>query len=213
MRLHGVSGFNAFKLMKWSVIKTRSLYSGFFRLTEVVLRHDLFEGGESPELRRELLDRHQAAAVLPYDPVRDEIVLIEQFRIGAGDDPTGPWLFEIIAGLREPGESAEDLVVREAVEEAGCAVSDLIPVHRYYSSPGSSNEQIQIFVARTDTRGLGGTHGVHQEGEDIRVHIVSSDTAFEWLDRGRFDSAVPIIALQWFRLNRERIRMLWLQDC
>ena len=67
------------------------LYKGFFKLTEVVLRHDLFEGGESPELRRELLDRHQAAAVLPYDPVRDEVVLIEQFRIGAGDDPTGPW--------------------------------------------------------------------------------------------------------------------------
>ena len=76
--------------------------------------------------------------------------------------------------------------------------------------PGSSNEQIQVFVARTDTRGLGGVHGIDDEGEDIRVHIVSSDTAFEWLDQGRFDSAVPIIALQWFRMNREKIRRQWL---
>jgi ADP-ribose pyrophosphatase len=196
--------------MKWSIVNTRLLYSGFFKLTEFRLKHDLFEGGESPVLTRELLDRHHAAAVLPYDPVRDELVLIEQFRIGAGDDPSGPWLMEIVAGLREPNETAEELVVREAMEEAGCAVTDLIPVHSYYSSPGSCNEQIQIFFARTDSRGLGGTHGIDEEGEDIRVHVVPSDTAFEWLDQGRIDSAVPIIALQWFRLNRENIRRQWL---
>ncbi len=197
--------------MKWSVINTRLLYKGFFSLTEIALRHDLFEGGESPVLIRELLDRHQAAAVLPYDPVRDELVLIEQFRIGAGDDPSGPWLLEIIAGLHEPDETAEQVIYREAIEEADCTITDLIPVHKYYSSPGSSNEQIEIFFARTDTAGLGGTHGIDEEGEDIRVHIVSSDTAFAWLDQGRIDSAVPIIALQWFRLNRESIREQWLQ--
>ena len=197
-------------LMKWSVIETKLLYKGFFKLTEFTLKHDLFDGGESPTLKRELLDRHQAAAVLPYDPVRDELVLIEQFRIGAGDDPAGPWLIEIIAGLREPNESAEQLILREAMEEAGCAVSDPIPVHCYYSSPGSSNERVEIFLARTDTTGLGGIHGIDEEGEDIRVHVVSSDTAFEWLDQGRIDSALPIIALQWFRLNREQIRTQWL---
>ena len=197
--------------MKWSVISRKLVYSGFFRLSVFELTHDLFEGGESPVLSRELIDRHQAAAVLPYDPVRDEVVLIEQFRIGAGDDDSGPWLIEIIAGLREPGESAEELIHREAAEEAGCKLSECVPVHRYYSSPGSSNEQIQIYFARTDTTGLGGIHGIDEEGEDIRVHVVSSDTAFEWLDRGRIDSAVPIIALQWFRLNRDRIREQWLE--
>ena len=198
--------------MKWSVIDTKLRYSGFFKLTEFTLKHDLFEGGESPVLTRELLDRHRAAAVLPYDPVRDELVLIEQFRIGAGDDPTGPWVIEIIAGLQEPNETAEQVIYREAMEEAGCAVSDLIPVHRYYSSPGSTNEQIQIFAGRTDTSGLGGIHGIDEEGEDIRVHVVDSDTAFEWLDQGRIDSALPIIALQWFRLNRDEIRTQWLGE-
>ena len=198
--------------MKWYVVNRKLLYSGFFKLTAIELKHDLFEGGESPVLYRELLDRHHAAAVLPYDPVRDEIVLIEQFRIGAGDDPSGPWVIEIIAGLQEVDETAEQLIHREAEEEAGCVVSDLIPIHHYYSSPGSSNEQIAVYFARTSTTDLGGTHGIDEEGEDIRVHVVSSDTAFEWLDQGRIDSALPIIALQWFRLNRDRIRKQWLEE-
>jgi ADP-ribose pyrophosphatase len=196
--------------MKWSVLSKKSLYQGFFKLIKFELRHDLFAGGESVTLSRELVDRGQAAAVLPYDPLRDELVLIEQFRIGACDDPAGPWMIEIIAGLREPNESAEELVHREAREEAGCKISHLIPIHRYYSSPGGSNEQLQIFFARTETRDLGGIHGVDDEGEDIRVHILSSETAFAWLDEGRIDSAMPIIALQWFRLNRDKIRQQWL---
>jgi ADP-ribose pyrophosphatase len=180
--------------MKWSVVSNKLLYGGFFKLYRFELRHDLFDGGESPVLTRELLDRYHAAAVLPYDPVRDELVLIEQFR-----------------SLIEPGETAEQLVHREAMEEAGCIISDVIPVHHYYSSPGSSNEKIQIYFARTETEGLGGVHGIDEEGEDIRVHVVSSDTALEWLDQGRIDSALPIIALQWFRLNRDRIRKEWLE--
>ena len=197
--------------MKWSVIRQQSLYQGFLKLLRIELTHDLFSGGKSATLSRELVDRGQAAAVLPYDPQRDELVLIEQFRIGGGDDPTGPWMIEIIAGLQEPGESAEALIHREAQEEAGCKISNLMPIYRYYSSPGSSNEQIQTYFARTDTRGLGGIHGVDEEGEDIRVHVISSDTAFEWLDQGRIDSAMPIIALQWFRLNRDKIRQQWLE--
>lgn len=198
--------------MQWSVINKQFLYQGFFKLIGFDLKHDLFEGGASRVLRRELLDRGQAAAVLPYDPVRDEVVLIEQFRIGACEDPSGPWLIEIIAGLVEPGEAVEDLIHREAMEEAGCEVSELIYLHQYYSSPGSSNEQIDIYFARTDTAGLGGIHGLDEEGEDIRVHVVSSETAFEWLDNGRVDSAMPIIALQWFRIHRDRIRQQWLEN-
>jgi ADP-ribose pyrophosphatase len=198
--------------MKWSAINKTLLYRGFFKLIGFELKHELFEGGESKLLIRELLDRGQASAVLPYDPVRDEVVLIEQFRIGACEDPSGPWLIEIIAGLREPDESVEELIHREAEEEAGCKVSNLLPIHKYYSSPGSSNEEIDIYFARTDTAGLGGIHGIDEEGEDIRVHIIKSETAFDWLDEGRIDSSMPIIALQWFRLNREKIRSKWLEE-
>jgi ADP-ribose pyrophosphatase len=196
--------------MKWSVIQKKLRYSGFYKLTEVKLQHELFAGGESPVLTRELLDRHQAVAVLPYNPETDEVILIEQFRVGAVNDETGPWLVEVIAGFREGGETAEEVVHREACEEAGCRVSDLIPMHHYYSSPGGSDEKIQLYLGRVRSLSDETIHGLPEEGEDIKVHIVSSQQAFKWLDSGKIDSATPIIALQWLRHNRERIRQQWL---
>ncbi len=196
--------------MKWSVIKKKIRYQGFFKLSVIKLQHDLFAGGQSPVLTRELINRGDAVAVLPYDPIRDEVVLVEQFRIGASEDETGPWLIEVIAGYQEAGESAEEVVHREAFEEAGCRLSDLKSMFQCYSSPGGSNEQVRIFFARTDSTDINGIHGLDEEGEDIRVHIVSSQQAFDWLDCGRINAAVPIIALQWFRLNRQRIRKQWL---
>ena len=196
--------------MKWSAIKKNIRYKGFFKLTEVELQHDLFAGGKTPVLVREIIDRGHAVAVLPYDPVRDEVVLIEQFRIGAGEDSEGPWLIEVIAGYQEPGESAEEVVHREALEEAGCLLSDVELMHSCYSSPGGSNERVSLFFARTDSSNIGGIHGLDEEGEDIRVHVLSSQQAFDWLDNGRIDSAMPIISMQWFRINHERIRQRWL---
>ena len=196
--------------MKWSIIKKRIRHKGFFKLTEVELQHDLFAGGKSPVLVREIIDRGHAVAVLPYDPVRDEVVLVEQFRVGAGEDSDGPWLIEVIAGYQEPGESAEEVVHREALEEAGCLLRDVEPMHKCYSSPGGSNERVSLFFARTDSSEVGGIHGLDEEGEDIKVHVVSSQQAFDWLDSGRIDSAMPIISMQWFRINRERLRQRWL---
>ena len=198
--------------MKWSILDKKLLYHGFFTLSQFSIKHGLFDGGESKPLIRELLDRGKAAAVLPYDPVRDEVVLIEQFRIGAIEDASGPWLIEVVAGLCEPGEPVEDLIHREAMEEAGCKVSDLIHIFHYYSSPGGSNEEIDLYIARTESGGLGGVHGLDHEGEDIRVHVMKFDDAFELLAQGRIDSAMPIIALQWLQLNRERIRSQWLDE-
>jgi ADP-ribose pyrophosphatase len=198
--------------MHWSIIKKTSLYQGFFKLFALEIRHELFNGGESPTLRRELLDRGDAVAVLPYDPVRDELVLIEQFRIGALQDKTSPWLMEVIAGYQEPDESAEAVARREALEEAGCTITQLIPIHRYYSSPGSSTEQIHLYLGRADTQGLGGIHGLDHEGEDIRVHVLPAEIAFEWLEQGRVDSAMPIIALQWFQCHHEGLRKRWLEE-
>jgi ADP-ribose pyrophosphatase len=192
--------------MKWEIIEKALAYSGFFKLSNFKIQHELFAGGISAIIHRELIDKGQAVAVLPYDPVRDEVVLIEQFRIGACDDPSGPWLMEIIAGYLEPGETPESVAIREAIEEADCQIHSLQRMHQCYSAPGGSNEMIHLYFALTDTSGLGGIHGLEHEGEDIRVHVVKSETAFQWLDQGKIDSAMPVIALQWFRLNRDRIR-------
>jgi ADP-ribose pyrophosphatase len=196
-------------LVNWELIKKTPLYDGFFQLSAFHLRHELFSGGSSPELRRELLDRGNAVAVLPYDPDTDSVVLIEQFRIGAKDDPRGPWLMEIIAGYQEPGEAEVDVAKREAEEEAGCEITEMQTICRYYSSPGSSSEQIHLFLGHVNVDGVAGVHGLEHEGEDILVHVLPFETAMAMIESGHIDSAMPIIALQWLALNRRSIRAQW----
>lgn len=197
---------------KVEIVQKETCYQGFFRLERYRLRHSLFRGGWSPELARELLERGHAAAVLLYDPDRDSVVLIEQFRIGALDAPGGPWLLEIVAGIIGGDETAADVARRESAEEAGCRVLDLIPICEYFVSPGGTSERITVYCGRVDAADVGGIHGLAQEGEDIRVHVVLFADALEMLRTGRIDSASPIIALQWLALHREEVRRRWLGD-
>ncbi len=195
--------------MKWEILDRKVDYRGFFQLEVVHLKHRLYDGGWSPVLRRELFQRSDAVAVLPYDPIRDEVLLIEQFRMGAIESPHGPWLTEIIAGLIEPGERREEVAHREAREEAGCELLDLHHVCDYYSSPGGFSERVSVYVARTDLDGIGGVHGLREEEEDIRVSRVSAQAAFEMVASNVIMSAMPIIALQWLQINYEQIRECW----
>lgn len=190
--------------MEWEIVDKQVKHQGFFRLEKYRLRHALFSGGWSPVISRELFERGHAVAVLPYDPVRDEVVLLEQFRIGALEDPQGPWLLEVVAGMIEAGETEASVARRESLEEAGCEVRELIPITRYYASPGGSSETISLFCALVDTSAVEGIHGLDEEDEDIRVDVVPRETATRWVEQGDIDSAAPIIALQWLALNRER---------
>ena len=116
---------------------------------------------------------------------------------------------EIIAGYQEPDEAEVDVASREAEEEAGCKITDLQTICRYYSSPGSSNEQIHLYLARVNVDGVAGVHGLEDEGEDIRVHVLPFEQAMAMIGSGHIDSAMPIIALQWLALNRDGIRAKW----
>jgi len=184
-------------------------YKGFFEIVSYRFRHRLFAGGWSGEIQREVFERGQAVGVLPYDPAADAVVLIEQFRIGALVARMAPWQTEIVAGIIEEGEKIEDVARREAEEEAGAAVGELIPIFRYLVSPGGASESVQLYCGRVDSRGLGGFHGLADENEDIRVWVQSADDALAALDAGKIGNAVTIIALQWLALNRERLRTLW----
>jgi ADP-ribose pyrophosphatase len=185
-------------------------YSGFFRMEKYRLRHELFSGGWSPAITRECLERGHAVAVLPYDPERDQIVLLEQFRVGALDFPGGPWLLEIVAGIMdEPDETPEDVARRETVEEAGCELLDLVPICHYLVSPGGTSESITLFCGRVNADQVGGIRGMVDEHEDIRLHVVSRSEALDLLDSGRINSAAPIIALQWLKLNQPRLLERW----
>ena len=200
------------------VLEKTSPYKGYFRIDQYRLRHRLYGGGVSAEMTREIFERGHAVACLPYDPVNDRLVLIEQFRPGAFAalaspwfaNYTSPWLIEIIAGIIEPGESPEQVVRREAVEEAGCEVMEIEPIRHYLVSPGGSSESVFTFCGRVDSTGIGGFHGLPHEGEDIRVFLASADEAYQMLDDGRINNAMTIIALQWFRANKQMLRDKWL---
>jgi len=191
------------------ILEKTICFEGFFRLERYRLRHRLFNGDWSRPIVRELFERGHAAAILPYDPIRDEVILIEQFRVGALAAPGGPWLLEIVAGMIEANETAEEVVKRESVEEADCVITDLIPLYDYLVSPGGTTERVALFCGRVDAMHAGGVHGAVEESEDIRVHVVTLDAALTLLKSGRINSASSIIALQWLALNRDTVQTLW----
>src|SRR5471032_1935995 len=138
------------------IVSRETCFKGFYKLDRVVLRHELFAGGMSREINREVFVRHDAVCVLPYDPQRDEVVLIKQFRVGAMGKTDNPWLIELVAGLIYKDEVPEEVAHREAQEEAGLVFGALWPMTKYFPSPGGSNEFVHLFLGRCDTTGVGG---------------------------------------------------------
>jgi ADP-ribose pyrophosphatase len=192
------------------VMERTTVFQGYFRIDRYQLRHEQFAGGLGEPLIREVFERGQVAAVLPVDPANEQVVLIEQFRPGAYAAGFEPWLLECVAGVIEPGESPPEVCIRETQEEAGCTITDLIPITApFFSSPGACSETVSLFCGRVDTTQVGGIHGLADEGEDIRVACWSIDDALQLLANGRIVNAKTIIALQWLALNRDSLTREW----
>ena len=191
------------------IIARETLYSGFFSMELYRFRHRLFTGEMSGEIKREIFERGHAAVLLPFDPVRDEVVLVEQVRIAAYDTSETPWLLEMVAGMIEEGESVEDVARREALEEAGLAIGRTKPVLSYLASPGGTTERSSIMVGEVDATTAKGIHGLADENEDIRVHVVSREQAYQWVEEGLIDNAASVIALQWLQLHHQNLRNEW----
>lgn len=194
---------------EWELVGRETAYQGFFRLARYRVRHTLFDGGWSDVLEREVFERGHAAAVLPYDPERDQVALVEQFRVGALEAPGGPWLLEPVAGIIEAGEEAADVVRREALEEAGCTVTDLERICEYLVSPGGTTERVTLFAGRAALAGVSGVHGLDREHEDILVHVLDADAAIAMAADGRVSNATGLIGLQWLARHRRRLRRRW----
>lgn len=193
----------------YEITKRETLYQGVFRMVRYHLRHRTFKGEWTPFFNREIFERKSAAAILPYDPILDAVVLIEQFRAGAIANPQSPWLLEVVAGVFNENEAPEELVRREAIEEANCQILDIYPVCEYFVSPGGSNEYLHLFCGRVDASDTGGVFGLEDENEDIRGFVVSADEAFMMVQEGKIKTSPAIIALQWLQLNREWLKQLW----
>ena len=189
----------------WKLDKHQVLFSKYFRLEEYSLSHELFEGGYSNIFTREIFERGSVVALLPYDPERRKVVLIEQFRAGAIGDEQTPWLFECVAGVIEEGESEDQVAIRESREEADCDIQQLHQISRYYVSPGGTTELCTLYCGIIDSNGIGGIHGLDEENEDIRVEVVDADLAYAMVRDGRIKSSATVIALQWLELNEQQL--------
>ena len=193
------------------IVEREVAWQGFFRIERFRVRHRLFSGGWSAELRREVFERGTAAAILLYDPDRDAVVLIEQFRLPAHLAGFSPWQLEIVAGIIDRERDAEAVVRAEALEEAGVEVAgDIVPIHRFLTSQGGSTEIVTLFCGRVDSRGAAGVHGLVDEGEDIRVKVLPWREAAALVRRDGVENAFTLVALYWLQAHRARLRRMWL---
>lgn len=194
----------------YEILEKQVCYDGFFSLNLYRVRHRLYDGGWSENLEREIFERGHAAGILLYDPSLDRVVLVEQFRTAAIGAPGGAWVIEVAAGIIDAGETPEKVVRREAVEETGLAISEMVPIGEFLMTPGGCTERFWLYCGRVDASQAGGIFGHADEGEDIRVVVMETRDAFKAVDDGRIRVANAVLALQWLGLNREELRRNWL---
>lgn len=191
------------------VLKDELAWQGHYAMRRLTLQYRSFAGGWNAPVTRELFERGDAVGVLPYDPDSDSLVLIEQFRTGAmrGDD--SPWMLELVAGVVEPGERDEDVAHREAMEEAGCQLAELVPIATVFPSAGACSEQVRLFCGKVDHAAIGDLRGLDEEGEDILVHSVPVDEAMALLAADRVPNGHTLISLLWFQNHAAALRERW----
>jgi nudix-type nucleoside diphosphatase (YffH/AdpP family) len=190
------------------VVKRDLPYAQYFDVEDITLRHKRFDGTQSDAMARSVLRAADAVTVLPYDPVLDQVVLVEQFRPGAyvrGD--SHPWVLEPVAGRCDGDEPVEVVAEREMVEEAGLTLLGLESIGNYYPSPGCLSEYLYSFVGLVDlSTAQTGIHGLETENEDIRTHFLSFDAAMGLIQSGEADNGPLLLSLYWLAAHRARLR-------
>lgn len=189
------------------VLKKEVLLDGFCHIERYTMQHKKFSGAWTEVYTRDFMIKPPVAAALPYDPVLDKVILIEQIRVGALGLANPPWLIEVVAGIIDPtiDTSLEDLVYREMREETCLEVQKLTPICDYFVTPGCSTEKVKLFCAIVDATKAPEYGGMANEQEDIRIHVVSAHEAFAAVHAGQIKNALGIIALQWLELNHQQI--------
>lgn len=187
------------------ILEKKSLYQGFFALEQFTFKHKLFAGGWSQPVTHEVFERGHAVVVLPYDLKRDKIVLIEQVRFPALATTKSPWLMELVAGMIAPDEMPLDVAHRELFEETGLTARNIHFVNSYLASPGGSTERFYFYWADVDSSQAQGLHGLADEHEDIRLHVVDREAAYNGVVTGEIDNASTVIGLQWLQLNYQQL--------
>ncbi|MDR3534416.1 MAG: NUDIX domain-containing protein [Rhodopila sp.] len=193
----------------------RRVWSGRFPLDVVKFRHRRFDGAMSETRTWELWRRGHASALIPYDPVADVVVLIEQFRfpaLAAGIDPT---LVELPAGLCEPNEDPADTIRREMGEEMHMEADRIERIGGFMLTPGGADEFCYLYAGRVaappvDRDGIAGHGGEAVESEDIRVRVWPADKAIEAAFAGQFPNVITALGLFWLAAKRDWLRQKWM---
>jgi nudix-type nucleoside diphosphatase (YffH/AdpP family) len=190
--------------------RMRRAYTSYLAVQELSLRHRRFDGEWTPELDRSVTVWGDAVTLLPYDPRRDRVLLIEQFRPGpAARGDLNPWCIEVIAGRIDNSESPETTARREAREEAGLEIGRIAATGGYYTTPGLAAEHLTGFVGEANLDGAGGMYGLECEGEDIRAVVLTFEQAMADIGAGAVNSGPALVALLWLAANRDRLRAEW----
>lgn len=192
-----------------SVLSKKVIWQGYFRMLKYQFTHALFGGGTSDVVERELFERDTAVAVIPYDPVRDQIVMVEQIRVGAFEHDVNPWMVELVAGMIEEGEEADEVAKRELREETGLECQRLEKLFSYLVSPGGNSERIDLYIAQVDASKAAAIAGLESESEDIRTLVMDVNCALEQLNQAKFQNGVTIVGLQWLALNHQKMKDKW----
>src|SRR5437763_13083132 len=178
------------------IVEAKIAFARHLRVDVVRFRHRLFAGGWSGERVFDVVRRGGAVAMLLYDPYRDSVVMVEQFRLAALFDGSSPWQLECVAGLMEPEESAEQVAVRETREEANLdLIGPLLPIQRFMPATGSFDETVDLFCGRVDSAGAAGLYGAPDGQEDLRVVVKSVADIEAILDRGEIEGRPPVASV------------------
>jgi nudix-type nucleoside diphosphatase (YffH/AdpP family) len=174
----------------------RRLYDGVFKLEELTVAHSSVDGTMAPDRKVLVFERGDSVGALLRHRDRNEMILVEQFRAPVWErNPDAGWLIEIVAGVIDAGETAEEAIRREVLEETGFKVDRFEPVTTYFSSPGACSERVSLFYAEvTDADKIGAGGGNPGEGEDIRIVTIEPDALFARIARHEIEDPKLLIA-------------------
>jgi len=174
---------------------------GWIRFLLRTITHENFDGGQtSYDFPWAVLDRGDSVAILLHDIVKDQVVIVQQFRPAILRT-----IFEIVAGTLKPGEDHEACVKREVFEEVGLEVGEVRLISRFFVSPGATSERIFLYYAPVSSLGVDGlVGGLKDEGENIQKNVMSVDEALEMVLVGEIDDAKTILALLWLKDQRKK---------
>ncbi len=187
--------------LKYKIINKKNLYSGFFNVNKYQFIHKKHNGDWSGTVEREIFSGAHVSTLLPYDPIKKEIILIQQFRAGVLSRYDKDYLYEIVAGIIDKGEKPEETAMRECFEETGCEVKKILPIQTYFPAPGSSESYYHLYLGEINSFNGNRITGLESENEDILVKSYKVNDVRNMLKKKKIMNGLTLIALQWFFLE------------